>query len=151
MHWPVFPERPHIALWTVSSLHGSTIQIFIPYEEAKRIVIEAGINAIKEYRAVNKELGLPLSTHVIYKANDGLIGMIYLKAPIQVLYWVTSCVDKELAKEIETLLDSTLSEDRLNWVKEQLKDVKEETINGAEATSAALDEVSAMEFYVGGV
>ena len=143
------------------------------YEEAHRIVIEVGIKRGEDYRAKCKELGLPSHPDRCYKDKGWVdwptfwgkshkvshkerrtkvlsrlsLDPILLddKAPLQVLYMVASCVDKDLAREIETLLDSTTPEDRLNWVKEQLKDVKEETTSRDGTTSASPDEVSAME------
>lgn len=143
------------------------------YEEAKMKVIENEIKSADEYRSKYKELGLPSAPYCIYKDKgwidwDDFLGrphkitpkerrakvlsrmsldpiLLDDKASLQVLYMVASCVDKDLAREIETLLDSTTPEDRLNWVKEQLKDVKEETTPRDGTTSASLDEVSAME------
>ena len=154
------------------SFFGKETIEFPSYEEAKKAVIQAGIQSSREYMDKNRELGLPSSPHITYKGKgwsswDEFFGrphkitpkerrakvsrlsldpiLLDDKAPLQVLYMVASCVDKNLAREIETLLDSTTPEDRLNWVKEQLKDVKEETTSGAGTASASPDEVSAME------
>lgn len=145
----------------------------ISYEEAHRRVVAAGIKSGEEYKARCKELGLQSHPDRCYKDKGWVDWPTFLgkshkvshkerrtkvlsrmsldpillddKAPLQVLYMVASCVDKNLAREIETLLDSSTPEDRLNWVKEQLKDVKEETTSRDGTTSASLDEVSAME------
>ena len=72
-------------------------------------------------------------------------------APLQVIYIFVSQFNKELAKEIETLLGTSSYEERLNWVKEQLKGLKdgssskakssdETSIDGLEALESSVDE-----------
>lgn len=151
---------------------GEEKKPFPSYEEAKRIVVENGISTREQYEAEYKKYGLPSSPRYSFKEEwvdwptflgkshkvshkerrTKVLSRLSLdpillddKAPLQVLYMVASCVDKDLAREIETLLDSTTPEDRLNWVKEQLKDVKEETTSRDGTISASPDEVSAME------
>ena len=67
-------------------------------------------------------------------------------APLQVIYILASELDRKLAKEMEELLVITTFEERLNWVKEQLKKLKE----GCPSIPKTLevtpsDELSAME------
>jgi len=147
---------------------------FPPYEEAKRIVLEKGIKNIGEYKASYKEVGLPSAPEKHYKKSgwtcwsnffnkDQKISLKERKyriltklsnyptlleenAPLQVIYILASELDKNLAKEMEELLGKTSFEERLNWVKEQLKNLKEETISIHKTIAdTPSDELSAME------
>lgn len=123
-------------------------------EELQRIVREKGIKTKRDYEVSYKALGLPSSPDRVYKDKGWKGWSVFLckpikssqeerktrvwtklsinpalleKAPLQVLYMLTTLLDKELAKEIEILLGTTSSEERLNWVKEQLKSLKDST------------------------
>ena len=149
------------------------------YEDAQRIVQENGINSKNEYMSSYKELGLPSNPNVNYKDKGWVDWFVFLgksrliskderkynilkrlaitpallkdDAPLQVIYIFVSQFNKELAKEIETLLGTSSYEERLNWVKEQLKGLKdgssskdkssdETSIDGLEALESSVDE-----------
>lgn len=68
------------------------------------------------------------------------------KAPLQIIYMLAINWDKDLADEIEILLNMTSCEDRLNWVKEQLKTLKVDAPTTSDTSSETLeDEIPAME------
>ena len=147
------------------------------YEEAKIIVQENGITSLDEYHSSYKEFGLPSSPHTFYK-DEGWIDYytffgkpqgisIKKKRPIimrklslfsdllkhddtlKSLYMFVSQFDGELGKEIDDLLSTTTYEDRLNWVKEQLRDLKEDTPSVARSSKEVLpDELSAVESII---
>ena len=149
------------------------------YEEAQRIVKENGINSLADYKSSYKDYNLPSSPNVFYKDNGWIDWYDFLgksrliskddrkynilkrlavtpallkdDAPLQVIYIFVSQFNKELAKEIETLLGTSSYEERLNWVKEQLKGLKdgssskakssdETSIDGLEALESSVDE-----------
>ena len=145
------------------------------YEEAKRLVKENGINGIKEYKSFCKDLGLPSNPNEHYKDNwtnwYDFLGKtkkttseertikvletlsatpILLKedAPVQIIYLLASQVDNKLARGIEELLESTDYEDRVKWLKEQLKSLKSDSTPKPESSeenpadkSAAMDSI----------
>ena len=154
------------------------------YEEAQRIVQENGITSSDDYKSSYKELGLPAAPYTYYKDKGWIDWYNFLgksrliskderkynilkrlaitpallkdDAPLQVIYIFVSQFNKELAKEIETLLGTSSYEERLNWVKEQLKGLKdgssskvkssdETSIDGLEEDT---DELSAIESIV---
>lgn len=132
---------------------GIATKSYLPYEDTKRIVQEIGIKNADEYRMVSKKYGLPSGPEIYYKDNGWVDWFDFLgksrmtsfnerkyriltklsicpillqeDAPLQVLYILASELDKRLAKEMEELLGITTFEERLNWVKEQLKQLKE--------------------------
>ena len=149
------------------------------YEEAQRIVKENGINSQADYMSSYKELGLPAHPSRFYKDKGWIDWYDFLgksrliskderkynilkrlaitpallkdDAPLQVIYIFVSQFNKELAKEIEALLGTSSYEERLNWVKEQLKGLKdgssskakssdETSIDGLEALESSVDE-----------
>ena len=62
--------------------------------------------------------------------------------PLQVLYILASKLDKDLAKKIEELLGTSSSEERLRWVKGQLKEVKEKaTAKSKTSVATTTDEL----------
>ena len=144
------------------------------YEEAQRIVKENGINSINEYKSSYRELGLPANPHVFYKNRGWIDWFVFLgkprliskedrkynilkrlaitpallkdDAPLQVIYIFVSQFNKELAKEIETLLGTSSYEERLNWVKEQLKGLKDGSSSKAKSfDETSIDGLSALE------
>ena len=144
------------------------------YEEAQRIVKENGINSINDYQSSYKELGLPAAPYTSYKDKGWIdwydflgksrlipkderkynilkklaITPVLLKddAPLQVIYIFVSQFNKELAKEIETLLGTSSYEERLNWVKEQLKGLKDGSSSKAKSSDeTSIDGLSALE------
>lgn len=146
---------------------------FPSYEEAQRIVQERGVKDVRMYKASYKKLGLPSAPEKHYK-NNGWTGWsnLFDKAPktslnerkyriltklsiyptllqddaLQVIYILASELDKKLAKEMEELLGTTSFEERLNWVKEQLKKLKEGGFSIHKTTVVTTsDELSAME------
>ena len=158
---------------------GKTKASYPIYEEAQRIVKENGINSQTAYKSSYHALGLPSAPDVFYKGKGWIdwpdffgrsrliskgerkynilkrlaITPALLKddAPLQVIYIFVSQFNKELAKEIETLLGTSSHEERLNWVKEQLKGLKdgssskakssdETSIDGLEALESSIDE-----------
>ena len=147
---------------------------FPTYEEAQRIVKENGINSINEYKSSYRELGLPANPHVFYKNRGWIDWFVFLgkprliskedrkynilkrlaitpallkdDAPLQVIYIFVSQFNKELAKEIETLLGTSSYEERLNWVKEQLKGLKDGSSSKAKSfDETSIDGLSALE------
>ena len=155
-----------------SSFWGKTI--YPPYEEAKRSVMENGIKSKTGYLTMYKELGLPSAPNDFYKDKgwidwDDFLGrphkttpmerktkvlskmalnpiLLGDKAPLQIIYMLATNMDKELASEIEILLNMTSCEDRLNWVKEQLKTLKVDAPTTSDTSSETLeDEIPAIE------
>ena len=161
------------------SFFGRSKVSYPTYEEAQRIVKENGINSINDYKSSYKELGLPAAPYTYYKDKGWIDWFVFLgrsrliskedrkynilkklaitpallkdDAPLQVIYIFVSQFNKELAKEIETLLGTSSYEERLNWVKEQLKGLKdgssskakssdETSIDGLEALESSVDE-----------
>ena len=161
------------------SFFGRSKVSYPTYEEAKRIVQENGITSSDDYKSSYKELGLPSNPNEFYNGNGWIDWYDFLgksrliskderkynilkrlaitpallkdDAPLQVIYIFVSQFNKELAKEIETLLGTSSYEERLNWVKEQLKGLKdgssskakssdETSIDGLEALESSVDE-----------
>ena len=158
---------------------GTTKVSYPTYEEAQRIIKENGINSYAAYKSSYHALGLPSNPNAFYKDNGWIDWYDFLgksrliskddrkynilkrlavtpallkdDAPLQVIYIFVSQFNKELAKEIETLLGTSSYEERLNWVKEQLKGLKdgssskakssdETSIDGLEALESSVDE-----------
>ena len=161
------------------SFFGKTKASYPIYEEAQRIVKENGINSKTAYKSSYLALGLPSNPNEFYNGNGWIDWYDFLgksrlfskderkynilkrlaitpallkdDAPLQVIYIFVSQFNKELAKEIETLLGTSSYEERLNWVKEQLKGLKdgssskakssdETSIDGLEALESSVDE-----------
>ena len=161
------------------SFFGKTKASYPIYEEAKRIVQENGITSQADYKSSYQALRLPAAPDVSYKDKGWIDWYDFLSksrliskddrkynilkrlaitpallkddAPLQVIYIFVSQFNKELAKEIETLLGTSSYEERLNWVKEQLKGLKdgssskdkssdETSIDGLEALESSVDE-----------
>ena len=161
------------------SFFGRSKVSYPAYEKAQSIVKENGINSASDYWLSHKELGLPAMPSMFYKDNGWIDWYDFLgksrliskderkynilkrlaitpallkdDAPLQVIYIFVSQFNKELAKEIETLLGTSSYEERLNWVKEQLKGLKdgsssktkssdETSIDGLEALESSVDE-----------
>ena len=145
------------------------------YEEAQRIVKENSINSKTDYESSYKELGLPAAPYTYYKDKGWIDWFVFLgrsrliskedrkynilkklaitpallkdDAPLQVIYIFVSQFNKELAKEIETLLGTSSYEERLNWVKEQLKGLKD----GSSSKAKSSDEVLLEDFSEDGL
>lgn len=159
------------------SFFGSSKVTFPTYEEAQRMVSKEKIKTVIEYSYAFKRLGLPSNPSRVYK-NKGwtnwydffgntktvpkcdrkynilkrlAITPALLKddAPLQVIYIFVSQFNKELAKEIETLLGTSSYEERLNWVKEQLKGLKDGSSSKAKSSDeTSIDGLSALESSV---
>ena len=166
------------------SFFGKTKVSYPHYKEAQRIVKENGIKSQSVYKTSCKDYSLPLNPNEVYKDKGWIDWYDFLgksrliskderkynilkrlaitpallkdDAPLQVIYIFVSQFNKELAKEIETLLGTSSYEERLNWVKEQLKGLKdgssskvkssdETSIDGLEEDT---DELSALESIV---
>ena len=147
---------------------------FPPYEVAKSMVQEKGIKRRTDYLLLYKDLGLPSEPQTTYKDKgwtswDDFFGIppkvtskerkfkILTKlslspdllkddANIKLIYMLASQLDKKLAKEIEELLEKSSYEERLDWVKEQLKEIKEENTPVYKITP--VDELSEMESII---
>ena len=145
----------------------------LPYEESSKIAIENGIKSSEEYQVKYKELGLPSRPKDTYKDEwinwDDFLGrphktshkerktkvlsklalnpiLLGDKAPLQIIYMLATNMDKELASEIEILLKMMSCEERLDWVKEQLKTLKVDAPTTSDTSSETLeDEIPAME------
>ena len=144
------------------------------YEEAQRIVKENGINSSTAYKSSCHALGLPSNPNEFYNGNGWIDWYDFLgksrlfskderkynilkrlaitpallkdDAPLQVIYIFVSQFNKELAKEIETLLGTSSYEERLNWVKEQLKGLKDGSSSKAKSSEeTSIDGLSALE------
>ena len=166
---PAIPQKSYKNKGWVDwySFLGKSKNSFPTYEEAQRIVQENDINSVN-YKSSYKELGLPSVPENTYK-NKGWIDWydflgksrlipkderkynilkklaitpVLLKddAPLQVIYIFVSQFNKELAKEIETLLGTSSYEERLNWVKEQLKGLKDGSSSKAKSSDEFLLE-----------
>ena len=161
------------------SFFGKTKVSYPHYKEAQRIVKENGIKSQSVYKTSCKDYSLPLNPNEVYKDKGWIDWYDFLgksrliskderkynilkrlaitpallkdDAPLQVIYIFVSQFNKELAKEIETLLGTSSYEERLNWVKEQLKGLKdgssskakssdETSIDGLEALESSVDE-----------
>ena len=148
------------------SFFGKTKVSYPHYKEAQRIVKENGIKSQSVYKTSCKDYSLPLNPNEVYKDKGWIdwydflgksrlipkderkynilkklaITPVLLKddAPLQVIYIFVSQFNKELAKEIETLLGTSSYEERLNWVKEQLKGLKD----GSSSKVKSSDETS---------
>ena len=143
------------------------------FEEAKAIIKESNIKSKREYESSHKELGLPSDPRTYYKEEGwtswsnlwkGLYGYsadrrkynffkritispdILKDAPLQFIYILVSYFDKELVKPIETLLSTTSYEERLNWVRKQLKSLKE-GYSSKTKSSVKLSSVDSSEDY----
>ena len=156
------------------SFFGTPKVSFPTYEEAQRIVKENGINSQTAYYSSYKELGLPAAPYTYYKDKGWIDWYDFLgksrliskderkynilkrlaitpallkdDAPLQVIYIFVSQFNKELAKEIETLLGTSSYEERLNWVKEQLKGLKDGSSSKAKSfDETSIDGLSALE------
>lgn len=123
------------------------------FQEAKVILKESGIKSKRQYELSHTKLGLPSDPRTYYKEEgwtswSNLWRELYGKttkdrkynvlkrlsispdllkddAPLKVIYILASKLNQELAKEIELLLGTSSYEERLNWVKKQLKGLKD--------------------------
>ena len=171
---PSDPQRYYKDSWiSWEAFLGKTKVVFPTYEEAQRIVQKNGIKRRSDYTRSYKVLGLPSEPFTTYRSNwvdwATFFGVLKKKtieerkiilltkisinsdllkedAPLQIIYMLASKLDKKLAKEIENLLGTTSYEERLNWVKEQLKDIKEESSSVSKHNSD--DELSVMESII---
>ena len=151
------------------------------FEEAKAIIKESNIKSKREYESSYKELGLPSDPRTYYKEEGWtswsdlwreLYGyttdkrkynilkklsitpaLLMEDAPLKIIYIFVSKFNEELAKEIGSLLGTSSYEERLNWVKKQLKGLKESSLSKAkssiETTSGELSSVEDTEDYEG--
>ncbi len=140
------------------------------YEEAQRIVQENGIKGKNEYMASFKELGLPSDPNKSYE-NKGWVDwydflgktkkisseererriltklsinsvLLQDDMPLKILYMYAIEIDKRIAKEIEEILGIVSYEERLKWVNELLKSLKESsTIKGTTPSEESLDDI----------
>jgi hypothetical protein len=148
------------------------------FEEAKVILKGSNIKTKRGYESSHKELGLPSDPRTYYQEEGwtswsdlwrDLYGYsadrrkynlfkrmtispdILKDAPLQFIYILVSYLDKELVKPIETLLSTTSYEERLNWVKKQLKSLKEgyssKTKSSGRITLVELSPVDSPEDY----
>lgn len=153
---------------------GNDAVNFPTYEEAKRILREKGINCKKEYLSSYKSLGLPSNPNGYYKGRGWTdwsdffgktkkttseertikvletlsINPILLKeeAPVQIIYLLASQLDNKLARRIEELFQSTGYEDKVKWLKEQLKSLKSDSTSEPESSEEdSADELPAMD------
>ena len=155
------------------------------YEEVQKIVMENNIKSESGYKSYYKKLGLPSAPNVYYKGKGwnnwptfwgkpkkttpaerktNLLTNLSIyrvllddEAPLQVIYMLASLSDQALAREIEDLLAKSSGEERQNWIKEQLKDLKGGTPTLSKTASKGTvavadddveaddDELSAME------
>ena len=156
------------------SFFGRSKVSYPTYEEAQRIIKENGINSYAAYKSSYHALGLPSNPNAFYKDNGWIDWYDFLgksrliskddrkynilkrlavtpallkdDAPLQVIYIFVSQFNKELAKEIETLLGTSSYEERLNWVKEQLKGLKDGSSSKAKSSEeTSIDGLSALE------
>ncbi len=156
---------------------GKSKASYPTYEEAQRIVKENSINSKTDYESSYKELGLPAAPYTYYKDKGWIDWYDFLgksrliskderkynilkrlaitpallkdDAPLQVIYIFVSQFNKELAKEIETILGTSSYEERLNWVKEQLKGLKDGSSSKAESSDeTSIDGLEALESSV---
>ena len=147
----------------------------LSYDEAKQLIKKEGIKNRDEYRSFPKDqYDLPSHPDLYYK-DKGWLGwsdflgkttittpkerkyrilsklaispiLLHEDAPLQVIYMLATQLDKQLAKEMEELLCATSFEERLNWVKEQLKKLKEESaLIHLPSYVSPSDELAAME------
>ena len=169
---PSDPSNTYKDNWTCWADFLGKEQVSFPsYAEAQRIVQERGIKSQIEYSASYKGLGLPSCPQYTYKGKGWIdwydflgkpkgisseerktsiltrlsINPALLKedAPLQILYLVASQLDKQVAKMIEELLGANSFEERLKMVKDQLKEIKEETTPVYKITP--IDELSEMK------
>lgn len=176
LHLPAHPDRYYKNDGWIDwyDFLGKNIVIYPTYNEAVQIVQEKGIQSQIDYMKVLKETGLPSNPHLTYKDSGWIdwyhflgksrkvspeerkyriltklsLSPILLQedAPLQVLYILASELDKRLAREMEELLGVTTFEERLNWVKEQLKNLKEGSTSICKTTDVTpSDELSAMK------
>lgn len=173
---PLHPDRCYAGKgWCDWSTFLGMAKVEYPsFDNAKLIVRENGISSSDEYSISYKKYGLPSDPYIFYKEKGWVdwydflgkskrisfderkyriltklsLSPILLQedAPLQVIYILASELDKRLAKEMEELLGITTFEERLNWVKEQLKKLKEgcTTISKTIEVTPS-DELSAME------
>ena len=156
-------------------VNSNIMKKFPTYEDAQKIVKENGITSLADYKSSYKELGLPAMPSMFYKGKGWIDWYDFLgkarliskderkynilkrlavtpallkdDAPLQVIYIFVSQFNKELAKEIETLLGTSSYEERLNWVKEQLKGLKD----GSSSKAKSSDEVLLEDFSEDGL
>lgn len=149
---------------------GNETKTYPTYEEAQRIVQGKGIGGKKQYEESFKELRLPSDPKKYYR-NQGwvdwfvFLGKAKIKTsreretriltklsinsillqddmPLKVLYMYAVEVDKRIAKEIEEILGIVSYEERLKWVNELLKSLKESsTIKGTTPSEESLDDI----------
>ena len=151
------------------------------YEEAKVIIKDSNIKSKREYESSHKELGLPSDPRTYYKEEGwtswsnlwrDLYGytpdnrkynilkrlsitpaLLMEDAPLKIIYIFVSRFNEELAKEIESLLGTSSYEERLHWVKEQLKGLKEssptEAKTSIDTTSGELSSLEDTDDYEG--
>lgn len=143
------------------------------YEEAKRIVQTRGIKNKRQYISSNKELGLPAAPEAYYEKKGwnnwydflgktenispkereiNILSKLSIcptlledDAPPKIIYMLASEVDKNLAIKMEELLSTTSYEDRLNWVKNQLKNLK---VDISHMSPTSTDRLSALKSIV---
>lgn len=149
---------------------GKERDSFPSYEEAQRIVLEKGIRNTRDYKSSYKELGLPSQPDGYYKGKGWIAWSVFLNKspkktskeretriltklsinsillqedmPLKVLYMYAVEVDKRIAKEIEEILGIVSYEERLKWVNELLKSLKESsTIKGTTPSEESLDDI----------
>ena len=156
------------------SFFGRSKASYPTYEEAQRIVQENGIKSRTDYKSSYQALRLPAGPDVSYKDKGWIDWYDFLgksrliskderkynilkrlavtpallkdDAPLQVIYIFVSQFNKELAKEIETLLGTSSYEERLNWVKEQLKGLKDGSSSKTKSSDeTSIDSIEALE------
>ena len=123
------------------------------FEEAKQVLAKNGISTKSQYDSSRIEIGLPSDPKTYYKkegwngwnsflckvhkiTSKEKVALILEKlsispdllkddASLQIVYLLASKLDKRIAREIEELLHTSSCEDRIKWVKNQLKGLKE--------------------------
>lgn len=170
---PSHPEDYYDTNWVDWPTFLGKSYPFPTYEEAQGMVQANGIKTKTEYMSFYKVHGLPSDPNCTYKDSwidwASFLGkskrisseerktrlltklgihptLLKEDTPLQIIYILASQLDKTLATEIENLLGTTSYEERLNWVKEQLRNIKEGSSSVSKHTPD--DELSVMESII---
>ena len=172
---PFHPQRYYLDKGWIDwyDFLGINKKAFPSYAEAKERIQKNNIKSQADYLESYKELELPVAPHLFYKddwidwfdflgKSKGVplnemeyrifsklsISPILLQddAYLQCIYLLASQLGQKLAKDMEELLATNSYEERLNWVKEQLKKLNEGTTPFPKTSfDTPSDELSAME------
>ena len=175
---PVQPSRQYSDCGWVSwyIFLGKEKNMHPSYDEAKKIVQEKGVKSRKDYKTVYKTLALPAHPEEYYKKRGwggwrdffgktlapkdreysilkrlSITPSLLKDAPLKVLYIFFSKFG-DVTKDIESILGASSYEERLNWVKEQLKGLKDSSPSKIKSSDVSFeeipDELSAMESII---